>query len=104
MESCSCVHCQADAYHIEQMRANGYEVTEEAVSKDDYMESKHSSIYDKLKELADELNQERQLGHADLAGDILDAVSAVDNELIALALELPTEQAEKLLAIQVRLY
>lgn len=98
MESCQCVHCTGDTYHIEQMQ------TEEAVSKDDYMENKPPSIYDKLKELADELNQERQLGHADLAGDILDAISAVDNELIALALELPTEQAERLLAIQEALY
>ncbi|WOL25731.1 hypothetical protein [Pectobacterium phage PcaP2EGY] len=102
MESCSCVHCQADAYHIEQMRANGYEVTEEAVSKDDYMENKHPSIYDELNRLT-----EMQLARTptyEALEEIMQAVNAIDNELIALALELPTEQAEKLLSIQELLY
>lgn len=101
MESCQCVHCTADSYHIEQMQASGYEVTEEAVSKDDYMENKPPSIYEKLNFLHSKLNSTRQMNAVE---EIMSAVSAVDNELIALALELPTEQAEKLLAIQERLY
>ncbi|WP_163258395.1 hypothetical protein [Bacillus paranthracis] len=95
MESCSCVHCQADTYHIEQMQA------EEAASKDDYMENKPPSIYEKLEELNQRTMSPTQ---NELMRDIMDAVNAVDNELIALALELPTEQAERLLAIQERLY
>lgn len=99
MESCSCVHCQADIYHIEQMQA------EEAVSKDDYMENRPPSIYDKLYELRYSLGDEPNSSYdRKVLSDVLDAVNAIDNELIALALELPTEQAEKLLNIQERLY
>lgn len=95
MESCQCVHCTGDTYHIEQMQA------EEAVSKDDYMENKPPSIYNKLEELEVSTSRTR---NSELIEEIMSAVNAVDNELIALALELPTEQAEKLLAIQERLY
>lgn len=95
MESCQCVHCTGDTYHIEQMQA------EEIADKDSHMENKPPSVYEKL----DELNQwTMSPTQNELMRDIMDAVNAIDNELIALALELPTEQAEKLLNIQMRLY
>lgn len=101
MESCQCVHCTGDTYHIEQMQASGYEVIEEAVSKDDYMENKPPSVYNKLEELEVSTSRTR---NSELIEEVMSAINAIDNELIALALELPTEQAEKLLAIQERLY
>lgn len=99
MESCSCVYCTGDTYHIEQMQA------EEAVSKDDYMEDKPPSVHEKLYELRYSLGDEPNSSYdRKVLSDVLDTVNAIDNELIALALELPTEQAEKLLAIQEALY
>lgn len=95
MESCTCINCTGDNFHLEQM-------TEETVSKDDYMENKPPSVYDKLQELYEET--EPRYGYDGLIMEIADAVDSIDSELIALALELPTEQAEKLLAIQERLY
>lgn len=95
MESCRCAHCTEDSYHIEQMQA------EEAVSKDDYMENKPPSVYSKLEELEVSTSRTR---NSELIEEVMSAVNAIDNELIALALELPTEQAEKLLNIQMRLY
>lgn len=94
MESCQCVHCTGDSYHLEQMEYAGK-------LKDDYMENRPPSVYDKLEELNQWTMSPTQ---NELMREILDAVNAIDNELIALALELPTEQAEKLLAIQERLY
>lgn len=96
MRSCNCWQCSGNDYHIEQMKK-----AEEAVSKDDYMENKPPSIYEKLNFLHSKLSSTRQMNTVE---EIMSAVSAVDNELIALALELPTEQAEKLLDIQMRLY
>lgn len=96
MESCQCVHCTADTYHIEQMQA------EEEVSKDDYVEKRPPSVYKKLDALLTRTDP-RDGYDVDLE-EILDGINAIDNKLIALALELPTEQAEKLLAIQERLY
>lgn len=92
MESCSCIHCTADDFHREQM---------EIASKDDYMENKPPSVYEKLEELKGKLNSTMQYN---LVEDVMCAVNNIDNALIALALELPTEQAEKLLNIQERLY
>lgn len=94
MESCQCVHCTGDNFHLEQM-------AEEVASKDDYMENKPPSVYDKLQDLESEPNPFKQ---ANMIEEILSAVNSIDNELIALALELPIEQAEKLLSIQERLY
>lgn len=92
MESCSCIHCSGDDFHREQM---------EIASKDDYMENKPPSVYEKLEELKGKLNSTLQY---DLMEDIMCAVNNIDNALIGLALELHTEQAEKLLEIQERLY
>lgn len=92
MESCSCIHCSGDDFHREQM---------EIASKDDYMENKPPSVYEKLEELKGKLNSTLQYN---LVEDIMCAVNNIDNALIGLALELPTEQAEKLLNIQERLY
>lgn len=94
MESCQCVHCTGDNFHLEQM-------TEEIADKDSYMENKHPSVYEKLNLLHGKLNSTRQMGTVE---EIMGAVNSIDNELIALALELPTEQAEKLLKIQEALY
>lgn len=97
MESCSCVHCTADAYHIEQMQA------EEAVSKDDYMESKNPSVYEKLYELRGKLNSTRQVNAVD---EIMDAVNAIHNELlvIAMRLDLKSTTVDDILELQERLY
>ncbi|MCU5407994.1 hypothetical protein OCA16_25985 [Bacillus cereus] len=92
MESCSCIHCSGDDFHREQM---------EIASKDDYMENKPPSVYEKLEELKGKLNSTLQYN---LVEDVMCAVNNIDNALIGLALELPTEQAEKLLAIQERIY
>lgn len=92
MESCSCIHCSGDDFHREQM---------EIASKDDYMENKPPSVYEKLEELKSKLNSTLQYN---LVEDVMCAVNNIDNALIGLALELPTEQAEKLLEIQERLY
>ncbi|PEZ87937.1 hypothetical protein CN376_22925 [Bacillus cereus] len=92
MESCLCVHCSGDDFHQEQM---------EIASKDDYMENKPPSVYEKLEELKGKLNSTMQYN---LVEDVMCAVNNIDNALIGLALELPTEQAEKLLEIQERLY
>ncbi|PEZ63003.1 hypothetical protein CN370_08110 [Bacillus cereus] len=92
MESCSCIHCSGDDFHREQM---------EIASKDDYMENKPPSVYEKLEELKGKLNSTLQYN---LVEDVMCAVNNIDNTLIGLALELPTEQAEKLLEIQERLY
>lgn len=99
MESCTCINCTGDTYHIEQMQA------EEAISKDDYMENKPQSVHEKLYELRYSLGDEPNSSYdRKVLSDVLDAINTIDNELIALALELPTEQAEKMLAIQERLY
>lgn len=95
MESCQCVHCTGDNFHLEQM-------AEEIADKDSYMENKPPSVYDKLQELIDRTDVRD--GYDEDLEVIMDAVNAIDNELISLALELPTEQAEKLLVIQERLY
>ena len=92
MESCSCIHCSGDDFHREQM---------EIASKDDYVENKPPSVYEKLEELKDKFNSTMQYN---LVEDVMCAVNNIDNALIGLALELPTEQAEKLLEIQERLY
>ncbi len=92
MESCSCIHCSGDDFHREQM---------EIASKDDYMENKPPSVYEKLEELKGKLNSTLRYN---LVEDVMCAVNNIDNALIGLALELPTEQAEKLLNIQERLY
>lgn len=76
--------------------------TGEGKLKDDYMENKPPSVYEKLQELIN--RTDARDGYDDDLEDIMSAVNAVDNELISLALELPTEQAEKLLDIQMRLY
>ncbi|MGX5581913.1 hypothetical protein [Bacillus cereus] len=94
METCQCVHCTGDNFHLEQM-------AEETVSKDEYMENKPPSVYEKIEELTGESHMGRQI---QLVEEILDGINVIDNELISLALELPTEQAEKLLDIQMRLY
>jgi hypothetical protein len=73
----------------------------EIASKDDYMENKPPSVYEKLEELKGKLNSTLQYN---LVEDVMCAVNNIDNTLIGLALELPTEQAEKLLEIQERLY
>lgn len=99
MESCQCVHCTGDNFHLEQMAE---EFIDEAFSwKEEYLDGKPPSIYEKLDELHGRLGPTEE---ANLTEEIMSAISSVDNELIALALELPTEQAEKLLAIQERLY
>lgn len=92
MESCSCIHCSGDDFHQEQMDID---------SKDDYMENKPPSVYEKLEELKGKLNSTLQYN---LVEDIMCAVNNIDNALIGLALELSNEQAEKLLEIQERLY
>lgn len=94
MESCQCVHCTGDNFHLEQM-------AEEIADKDSYMENKPPSLYEKLDEAYNKMDTKEQ---SQMLADLMDMVNAVDNELIALALELPTEQAEKLLSIQERLY
>lgn len=94
MESCQCVHCTGDNFHLEQM-------AEEITDKDDYMENKPPSVYDKLNDLYMEVMDTKR---SNLIEEIQSAVNSIDNELIALALELPTEQAEKLLRIQEALY
>ncbi|EOQ00993.1 hypothetical protein IKC_06191 [Bacillus cereus VD184] len=94
MESCTCINCTGDNFHLEQM-------AEEIISKDDYMENKPPSVYEKLEELNQWTMSPTQ---NELMGDIMEAVNAIDNELISLAVELPPEQAEKLLDIQMRLY
>lgn len=94
MESCQCINCTGDNFHLEQM-------AEEIADKDSYMENKPPSVYEKLNFLHGKLNSTRQMGTVE---EIMGTVNSIDNELIALALELPTEQAEKLLAIQERLY
>ncbi|MHA4169936.1 hypothetical protein [Bacillus cereus] len=66
------------------------------------MDNRPPSVYDKLQELYEET--EPRYGYDGLIMEIADAVNAIDNELTALALELPTEQAEKLLSIQEKLY
>lgn len=73
----------------------------EIASKDDYMENKPPSVYEKLEELKGKLNSTMQYN---LVEDIMCAVNNIDNALIGLALELSNEQAEKLLEIQERLY
>ncbi|CKG64321.1 Uncharacterised protein [Streptococcus pneumoniae] len=90
--SCTCIHCNGDSYHREQM---------EITSKDDYMENKSPSAYSKLEDLY-EYTRDKKTEKA--VEEILEAINAIDNELISLALELPTEQAEKLLRIQEALY
>lgn len=65
------------------------------------IESKSPSAYSKLEDLY-EYTRDKKTEKA--VEEILEAINAIDNELISLALELPTEQAEKLLAIQERLY
>ncbi|WP_154214386.1 hypothetical protein [Bacillus cereus] len=65
------------------------------------MENKPPSVYEKLEELNQWTMSPTQ---NELMGDIMEAVNAIDNELISLAVELPPEQAEKLLDIQMRLY
>lgn len=90
--SCTCIHCEGDSYHREQM---------EITSKDDYMENRPPSVYEKLEELNQWTMSPTQ---NELIGDIMEAVNAIDNELISLAVELSPEQAEKLLSIQERLY
>lgn len=94
MESCTCINCTGDNFHLEQM-------AEEITDKDSYMENKPPSLYEKLDEAYNKMNTKEQ---AQMLADLMDMVNAVDNELVSLALELPTEQAEKLLAIQERLY
>jgi len=74
----------------------------EVASKDDYMENKPPSLYEKLDDLL--TRTDPRDGYDIELEEILNGINAIDNELIALALELPTEQAEKLLAIQERLY
>lgn len=103
MESCSCIHCTGDDFHREQMLASEFktEYLGTFTDKDDYIEDKPPSVYEKLEELKDKLNSTLQYN---LVEDIMCAVNNIDNALIALALELPTEQAEKLLEIQERLY
>jgi len=95
--SCNCWQCSGGDYYIEQMKK-----AEEAVSKDEYMENKPPSVYEKLEELIN--RTDARDGYDDDLEIIMDAVNSIDNELIALALELPTDQAEKLLSIQERLY
>lgn len=73
----------------------------ENTNKDDYMENKPPSVYEKLEELKGKLNSTLQYN---LVEDVMCAVNNIDNALIGLALELPTGQAEKLLEIQERLY
>ncbi|PFK68290.1 hypothetical protein [Bacillus cereus] len=99
MESCSCIHCSGDNFHLEQM-INEY-IDQEFTSKDDYMENKPPSVYEKLEELKGKLNSTLQYN---LVEDVMCAVNNIDNALIGMALELPNEQAEKLLEIQERLY
>jgi len=76
-------------------------MSQEFTDKDTYMETKSPSVYEKLEELKGKLNSTLQYN---LVEDIMCAVNNIDNALIGLALELPTEQAEKLLEIQERLY
>lgn len=98
METCQCVHCTGDNFHLEQM-------AEGAISKDDYMENRPPSVYDKLFGLQDGLQHEPNSSQdVGTIQEIMWVIDSIDSELIALALELPTEQAEKLLAIQERLY
>lgn len=92
--SCNCNTCENKEFFSA--------FTGEGKLKDDYMENKPSSLYEKLDTLLTRTDP-RHGYDVDLE-EILDGINAIDNELIALALELPTEQAEKLLAIQERLY
>lgn len=91
--SCSCNTCENKEFFSA--------FTGEGKLKDEYMENKPPSVYEKIEELAGESHIGRQI---QLVEEILDGINSIDNELIVLALELPTEQAEKLLAIQERLY
>ncbi|PEM30178.1 hypothetical protein [Bacillus wiedmannii] len=92
MSKCYCERCEG----AEQITA-----TEGFTGKDDYLEERPPSVYNKLEELEASTSRRR---NSELIEEIMGAVNAIDNELIAFALELPTEQAEKLLAIQERLY
>ncbi|PFY86013.1 hypothetical protein [Bacillus toyonensis] len=91
--SCNCNTCENREFFSA--------FTGEGKLKDDYMKNKHPSIYEQLDELHGWAVSPTQ---RKLTEEIMSAVNSIDNELIALALELPTEQAEKLLEIQERLY
>lgn len=89
MESCSCVHCQGDTFHREQM-------------KDDYMEERPQSIYSQLQELHGRLNSTQQMN--EVAG-IMDRLNSLDTYLIEIALTCEdAKTTEKILEVQYTIY
>ena len=97
MESCSCVHCTGDSYHIEQQR-----LLAEYNGKDDYLEERPQSIYSQLQELHGRLNSTQQMN--EVAG-IMDRLNSLDTYLIEIALTCEdAKTTEKILEVQYSLY
>ena len=97
MESCQCVHCTADTFHLEQMQ------TEEFIaSKDDYLEERPQSIYSQLQELHSELNSTQQMNKL---AEVMDKLNSLDTYLIEIALTCEdVKTTEKILEVQYALY
>lgn len=95
MESCQCVHCTGDNFHLEQM-------SEEIADKDSYMESRSPSIYSQLDELHSKLNSTRQMNKL---AEIMDRISALDTYLMEVAITCEDKKTtEKILEAQYNLY
>lgn len=95
MESCTCINCTGDNFHLEQM-------AEEIADKDSYMESRSPSIYNQLDELHRKLNSTRQKNKL---AEIMDRVSALDTCLVGIALTCEDKKTtEKILEAQYILY
>lgn len=91
--SCTCIHCEGDNYHREQM---------EITNKDDYMENRPPSVYNKLEELHGKLNSTLQ---RNLVEEIMSAVDALDTYLVEIAVSCEDHKAtEKIIEAQYKLY
>lgn len=93
--SCNCKYCQNREF-FEAFTGKGK-------LKDEYMEMKVDSVYQRLESLLDELPTAKLMNEVK---EIMDIINEADNELLVLALRLEhtDKTTQEILAIQEKLY